>query len=586
MDLSKEQRIAVNSQGNVYVTACPGSGKTRALTAKLLLEMKGITCRNKKALAVTFTNRAADEIKSRVQQNEHYDNKKLWTGTIHSFALEWILRPYAGYLDQLNNGFVIADEYECKKILSTIKKDEGMRYFDDVNTTFDRLGNVKNSDRKAQQVERKYRKVLADNKKIDFDQALYFAFVLLDTVSEIATTLGAIFSLICIDEIQDTQDLQYAILSKVYNHSKVKPNLFFVGDNNQAIYESIGGVSMSLEALNLEFHQAKLVHCSFSDNYRSTQRIADYFSYFRDTPKIISKAPYADEDGKILFYNQSIDKQQLPEAIAEILQHEINNNVAENQICIIAPQWSAIRSLSKRLVNILPDVKFDAPSLTPFHGQQDNFWLVISKLALTIPSGRLLTTRIRWANEALDYLNENHPVASTLTAKEFLMIINSFKTKTKVGTSYLNECFLYLLNKLNIHLKCDAELLDSFTLFFEKSFSNMDVNEGEYEDDIDVFRGFFKESSGVVINTCHGVKGEEYETVIAFGMLKGYIPHWGDIINKPPYVANNSESKMMYVISSRAKKNIYLISESGRQTQSRNPLQTSDLLRSYNYRYS
>jgi len=585
MKLSGEQGNAVYFKGNAYVTACPGSGKTRSLTAKLSLCMGQLRSKHEKVLAVTFTNRAANEIKSRIEQDEYYDSKKLWTGTIHSFALEWIIRPYAGYLEYLNNGFVVADEYETKKIISKLKESEGMGYFDDVNTSFDRYGNVLNGDLKAQIVEQKYRRVLSERRKIDFDQALYFAYVILNSKPEISTTLGAIFRLICIDEVQDTQDLQYAILSKIYNDSLIKPNLFIVGDNNQAIYESIGGLSKTIDELNQEFEQANLVHFGFSDNYRSTQRIADYFSYFRNTQGITSKAKHADELGKIVYFNQKINKESLPEAIANIVQNEINNGVAENEICIIAPQWAPIRSLSKKLVNLLPDIKFDAPSLSPFYGQQDNFWLIVAKLILTTPSGRLFSTRVRWANEVLLSLSDNFYTIVDLTAKKLLMIINSFNTNTSIGTDYLNECFAYFLSELGIDLAEDRTLAESHCLFFEKATKNMEVNQGEYEDDINVFRGFFKESLGVVINTCHGVKGEEYETVIAFGMLKGFVPHWSDIINKADYIANNSESKMMYVITSRAKKNLYLISEYGRQTKSRRPYETSSLLRTYRYDY-
>lgn len=107
----------------------------------------------------------------------------------------------------------------------------------------------------------------------------------------------------------------------------------------------------------------------------------------------------------------------------------------------------------------------------------------------------------------------------------------------------------------------------------------------EYEDNIDVFRGFFKESSGVVVNSCHGVKGEEYETVIAFGLLRGLVPNWDVIINSSTRAATDAESKMMYVIASRAKKNLYLISENGRKTQSRNAYETSYLLGNYDYVY-
>jgi superfamily I DNA/RNA helicase len=77
----------------------------------------------------------------------------------------------------------------------------------------------------------------------------------------------------------------------------------------------------------------------------------------------------------------------------------------------------------------------------------------------------------------------------------------------------------------------------------------------------------FKRPGGVVVTSCHSVKGEEYETVICFGLLKGYIPNWNLIINNP-YIDEDLEAqKLLYVITSRAKKNLHLISEYGRRTR-------------------
>jgi DNA helicase-2/ATP-dependent DNA helicase PcrA len=584
MKLSEEQREAVHYEGNAYVTACPGSGKTRALTEKLLMGMSKINCPSQKVLAVTYTNRAANEIKSRAQQDERYSSKKLWIGTIHSFALEWIIRPYSCYLAPLNNGFDVADEYETRKILSHLKEEKGMRYFDEINTSYDRTGNVYNKDKVSEEVEVTYRETLLQRKKIDFDQVLYFAHKILDKKPEVASTLGSIFKLFCIDEVQDTQDLQYAILSKIFNSSKEKPHLFIVGDSNQAIFESFGGISKTLDELTQEFIASNLQPFTFSDNYRSTQRIADYFSYFRNNQGIVSKSDHATEKGNIQFSNQEIDKSDLPNEIARIIQHELDSKTPENEICIIAPQWSPIRSLSKKLVTLLPDVKFDAPSLSPFHGSQDNFWLILAKLYLTIPSGRLFSTRVRWANETIEGLRDNFSKETNIGAKRILKIINSFKAGTVVGSDYLMEGFDHLLDSLGIDITIDKNLSEARDLFFEKFLANIESNKDEYKDEINTLRSFFKKSSGIVINSCHGVKGEEYETVIAFGLLKGYIPHWGDVY-KSDYFANNSESKMMYVIASRAKTNLYLISESGRKTKTKKPLETSPLLTHYNYNY-
>lgn len=585
MKLSIEQHAAVYYNGNVYVTACPGSGKTRALTARIAKGVEELKHKNNKVLAVTFTNRAADEIKTRLEENYTIESGRAWAGTIHSFVLEWIIRPYASYSAMLNSGYSIADEFETRRILNKLKADKGLGIFYEVNTTFNRQGVVENRNVRAKEVEQEYRQILYSRKKIDFDQSLYLAFQLMETFPEIAQTLSYIFTHICVDEVQDTQDLQYAILAKIFNESHKKPSLFIVGDENQAIYGGIGGKSLSLAELNAEFMGSNINHFTFSDNYRSTQRLVDYFSVFRGVQGGLSKSAHRNEQGTISFFNQSVDKDRLAEVISELIKKELNNGTNENDICVIAPRWALIRSMTKKLITLLPQVKFDAPALSPFHGQQDNFWLIVSKLILTDPSGRLLSARVRWANQLLNSLIEIHHHTSDLTAKKLLKIINSFHSDTTVGTEYLKECFEFMLEELDIDLSHDSLLREQFELFFDKATSNIENNNGQYEDTVVALKSFFKESSGIVVNSCHGVKGEEYKTVIAFGLLKGFVPHWNDIINQSVQVGQNAESKMLYVIASRAKEKLFLFSEYGRRTQSGNPYETSNMLNRYNYQY-
>tara|TARA_E500000305_G_C4028573_1_gene243313 strand:+ start:5018 stop:6778 length:1761 start_codon:yes stop_codon:yes gene_type:complete len=585
MKLSVEQHAAVYCNGNAYVTACPGSGKTRALTARIAKCVEELTHKNNKVLAVTFTNRAADEIKTRLEENYTIESGRVWAGTIHSFVLEWVIRPYASYSAALNSGYSIADEFETRRILNKLKADKGLRIFDDVNTTFNRRGVVENLNVRAKEVEQEYRQILSSRKKIDFDQSLYFAFQLMEMQPEIAQTLSNIFAHICVDEVQDTQDLQYAILAKIFNESHKKPSLFIVGDENQAIYGGIGGKFLSLAELNAEFMGSNINHFTFSDNYRSTQRLVDYFSVFRGVQGGLSKAAHRNEQGTISFFNQSVDKEHLAETISGLIQTELNNGANENDICVIAPQWAPIRSMTKKLITLLPQVNFDAPALSPFHGQQDNFWLIVSKLVLTEPSGRLLSARVRWAKQLLNSLIESHHQTRDLTAKKLLKVINSFYSDTVIGTEYLKECFEFMLDELDIDLSHDFLLKEQFELFFEKATSNIENNNGQYEDTVVALKSFFKESSGIVVNSCHGVKGEEYKTVIAFGLLKGYIPHWNDIINQPAQVGRDAESKMLYVIASRAKERLFLFAEDGRRTQVGNPYETSNMLNTYNYQY-
>ena len=206
-------------------------------------------------------------------------------------------------------------------------------------------------------------------------------------------------------------------------------------------------------------------------------------------------------------------------------------------------------------------------------------------MVLTEPSGRLLSARVLWANKLLNNLIENHHHTRDLTAKKLLKVINSFHSKTVVGTEYLKECFEFMLDELDIDLAHDLLLKEQFDLFFEQAISNIENNNGQYEDTIVALKSFFKESTGIVVNSCHGVKGEEYKTVIAFGLLNGFVPHWNDIINQPAHVGQNAESKMLYVIASRAKEKLFLFAEYGRKTQSGTPYETSSILSAYNYPY-
>jgi DNA helicase-2/ATP-dependent DNA helicase PcrA len=91
-DLNQKQETAIWTDGNVFLIACPGSGKTRTLTYKIAYELSKITSSKKFIVAITYTHRAADEIHERIE-NLGVDTTQLWIGTIHSFCLEWIIKP-------------------------------------------------------------------------------------------------------------------------------------------------------------------------------------------------------------------------------------------------------------------------------------------------------------------------------------------------------------------------------------------------------------------------------------------------------------------------------------------------------------
>ena len=178
MNLNPEQQIGVDSSGDTVVTACPGSGKTRVLTARIIKGATELQSTRERAVALTFTNRAADEIRTRLDQKGIPKNQ-VWAGTTHSFALEWILRPYAPYANQIRYGFTVADEYYCGRLLREIKKELKLNAFLEINTVYGRNGTIINPCKKTRQALSLYKEALNNDKIIDYDEVLYLGYQLL-----------------------------------------------------------------------------------------------------------------------------------------------------------------------------------------------------------------------------------------------------------------------------------------------------------------------------------------------------------------------------------------------------------------------
>jgi superfamily I DNA/RNA helicase len=581
MDLNREQQDAVNCSGNVVVTACPGSGKTRVLTARVIRGVDELQSVRERVAALTFTNRAADEIRTRLDQ-EGVPTKCLWAGTIHAFALEWILRPYAPYSEKLRYGFSVADEYYCDRLFREIRSRLNLNPFAEINTTYSRDGLIDNPSAVIDSALGQYKDELRRAKVIDYDEVLYLAYHLLAHYPEIATNLGKIFRLFCVDEAQDIQDLQYGILSEIYRASPVRPEMFFVGDADQSIYESLGALTKSPKEIADEFGMSDLQHFELLGNYRSTQRIIDFSRLFRpNVARIESRVSKPFEHGHISFANQTIHKDDLCERITELVRSALNAGVSEKEICILAPQWWHVRSLARQLVEKLPDVSFDAPGLSPLYSVSDSIWYKFARLFLTEPMPGQIISRVRCANEVLfdlEFLLGSEVPEIINSARRILRLVNQLQSNEIEGLPYLSDLFTQFLYHCGISLEAHKSLNDSFNFFFEKAESRLADSTGHFPRSVESFKKIFCYPSGIVVNTCHGVKGEEFDTVIAFGLLRGYVPNWSEIIRSTPNNANQRESKLLYVVASRARRQLFFIAENGRQTRTGSPYETSSLL--------
>lgn len=579
--LNDQQRDAVLAPGNVLLTACPGSGKTRVLAYKAAYELDKIKESKKTIVALTFTNRAAEEIKKRLIKMD-FNPDKLWAGTIHSFCLEWILRPYAAYIDEIKNGFVIADEYKSEELTSTLKEEHGFEWWERITTRRNTDGTFAEPDPKFHTLLEEYHESLMSEKLIDFDLMLYYSYKVLDEYPKIGKTLNNLFHLIAVDEYQDTQELQYAILSKIINVPESKTLLFMVGDKDQAIYGSLGGVAKSVEAISAQFGDIAISELELSGNYRSSQRVIDYYRNYQSAGiNIESLSEYAEEQGLITF-NRDVDKDNLAEYIAQIIQQNLDNEVPENEICVLAPQWWLVIPMGRKLKSLLPNVNFDAIGLSPLLKNKENIWFKVARLFLVSPSPKMYFVRGRWVIELINEL-ESLGVEILLEVDRkpnvLLKIINSISSEEEDGLAYLEECFKSLLVQLNVEIERNPTLKLHREYFFESSRKRLEKSEFDYAKDITSFKRLFSHSSGVVVNTCHGIKGEEFHTVIAFGLLHGYIPNWNE------EDALNASRKLLYVICSRSKKHLHLIAENGRTTRGGRPYSITGHLKDLNYTY-
>lgn len=565
--LNSEQEDAIHENESVLLIACPGSGKTRTLTYKIAYELDKITSNKNFIIAITYTNNAADEIKERVELLG-VDTTQLWIGTIHSFCLEWILRPYHLYLDELRNGFRVINSHESEVILTELCKPYSKQ-----KITYWDCGIVAKTDNyyltcldgnkhaSLQKIIADYFKILKANNQIDFEQILFYSYQLLKDKPIISSILCKLFPFVLIDEYQDTKEIQYHIISKILNVNKGLSKTLIVGDPNQSIYDSLGGYPMEKKELEslLGFN---LKEMGLTKNYRSSSKIIDYFEFYKTFPNEIFPEGSEKDYPSIVSFNANISSEHVVDEIVKLLQFNIiEKKILPNEICIVAPQWWLLGSITRSLMVKLPDYSFDGPGMAPFSRDIDNFWFKLSRIILTEPSPFLYVRRLRWSKEILYELEMAGVSLPDITNKTFLRLCNSIEIDEKNGLEYLELFFTKICSVLSIDLNLFPTLHEHYNSFFDSSKSRIErlIKEGNpFIGDLENFRKVFKQRDGITVSTIHGVKGEEYDTMIGFALLDSYVPHFND---------NNgieNSKKLLYVLSSRARKNVHLISETGR----------------------
>src|SRR6476661_296392 len=284
--LNPEQRDAVlHTTGPLLILAGAGSGKTRVITSRVAYLIGDGHARPEEVLAVTFTNKAAEEMRSRVAALLGSDCSKIWLSTFHSLCARLLRReaPAIG----LSRDFVIYDSSDqltvVKQALKELHIDES---FVQPRAALSRISHAKNRMEAPDAVEANagwnrrdehiakiyayYLNALKESNALDFDDLLLKTVELFEQSERVRTKYAEQFRFVMVDEYQDTNRPQYLLIRRL---ADVHRNLCVVGDPDQSIYKWRGADLRNILDFEQDFGEAKIV--KLERNYRSTQIILD-----------------------------------------------------------------------------------------------------------------------------------------------------------------------------------------------------------------------------------------------------------------------------------------------------------------------
>lgn len=488
-NLSNEQLNAVECEDNVLLIACPGSGKTHTLTYKVMSELMKIDTHRKFVIAITYTNNAADEIRERIE-NLDVNTEQLWIGTIHSFCLEWIIRPYSIFIDSLPVDFVVLSEHGRIQVAKKIFPNSSDKRVKEILDALDSYRRsiyeqviFKNNPQapeeysKVKELYRQYIKKIKGWNMLDFQMILEYSYLILSNHDFVCRNLREIFPIIAVDEYQDTQSLQYLIFSKIVGGSK-DIRLFMVGDPNQAIYGSLGGMALSHADIE-SLMGVRFMEMNLSKNYRSSSALVDYSKGYMVHPMdMVSEGEMREYKSRISALdrrNSGVTSANIGSYVSDIIKHNIFElGISPSEICILAPWWTHVSSITRKLKGELGDVPINGAGLSPFKGSEVGLWSVLSKIALTYPSIEMYSKRIFWSEDVLNILNQEMSfVGNDLTAADMLKLSNHLKKSlderydnNSSAKDYLNEFFDMFLATLPAPLAQTSSIIRSRNMFF------------------------------------------------------------------------------------------------------------------------
>ena len=619
-NLNKEQKEAVQTTaGPLLILAGAGSGKTKVLTSRIAyLIQKGVKPQN--ILAVTFTNKAAKEMKARLGSMIGENTVKyMWVGTFHGICGRILRENVDRYTfpsgKKLDKNFTIYDDNDTNAVLKqAIKKlniDDKIYQPKLVKSV---ISNAKNKmqdaytfatfardfkSQKIAQIYEEYENTLNNNNAIDFDDMLMLTVKLLDHNTEIRTHYYERFQHILVDEYQDTNLAQYNLVNMLYTNklTEVPPerSLCVVGDVDQSIYSWRGADYTIIMNFQKDFKNTKLI--KLEQNYRSTANILNVANaIIENNTERVDKVLYSNKgEGELIDYFEAQDEADEANFIVSRIKQDSGGNY--NQYAILYRTNSQSRSIEEACMaagipyRIYGGLKFyDRKEIKDIIAYLKLIYNTDDSQSfrriVNVPKRSIGDTTVKRLQDFADRedislfaaaqrIQEDTEIPPRTRSKilDFVNLITKFREA--IPNYNLREFVTLVIEKSGYlaelqlqntpEAEADIENLQELVNVAEEFVPEEDNVLGEFlaqvalVSDIDNMDTI---ANNVTLMTLHAAKGLEFPVVFMAGLDEGIFPHLRSL-NVPSEM--EEERRLMYVGVTRAEEKLYLTSAKRRQ---------------------
>tara|TARA_Y100000590_G_scaffold469526_1_gene657528 strand:+ start:1405 stop:3570 length:2166 start_codon:yes stop_codon:yes gene_type:complete len=618
-NLNKQQKEAVELVGGpILIFAGAGSGKTRVLTHKIAYLVQEIGLPPENILAVTFTNKAADEMKQRVQKLLNMDVSSMSVGTFHSISARILRREIhaLGY----DNNFVIYDQDDSKALIKGVIRDMELDEKTFVPKSIQgHVSKYKNQmvdyeylnktatgyfDEKLSEIYMHYQRALQGNNALDFDDLLLKPLELFSEHPSRLEFYQEKFKYVLVDEYQDTNRPQFEF---VHALSSKHRDICVVGDDDQSIYSWRGADVNNILNFSESFGDSNVI--KLEQNYRSTQFILDcaWSVVSRNSSRAEKKLWTENEKGEKLSIIECRDERDESWKIIKIIRNEsLNSNRSFDQIVILYRTNAQSRAIEDALRR--EAVPYQIIGGTKFYERKEikdvlaylrlivnpndgiSFDRIINFPARGI--GKTSVEKIHSLAKEKDcsYLNViSNPEGLDVgqkqkkSLKEFSDLILKFKNSyEKLDAATITTDLLLDINLKNYYENQNTveaqdrwsnveELLNSIVDFQDlKADNNLSdfLEEVSLLTDIDRWN---EADKAVTLMTIHSAKGLEFPVVIMAGLEEGLFPLGGSSYELEDL---EEERRLFYVALTRAEKKVYLSHANARRRFGGPPMPT------------